>query len=135
VVRHADQVGVMGRGGGRPGWTVVIGSPEAAERLDPGGRPIAVITQTTLSLDDVASTVEALAGRFGNLKRPAADDICYATQNRQDAVKKMVAQGATLILVIGSETSSNAQRLVEGAHPHGAPATPIRRERDTAPDL
>src|SRR5439155_23897740 len=68
-------------------------------------------------------------------KRPAADDICYATQNRQDAVKEMVAQGATLILVIGSETSSNAQRLVEVARLHGAPATLIDGERDLDRDL
>jgi 4-hydroxy-3-methylbut-2-enyl diphosphate reductase len=89
-----------------------------------------VITQTTLSLDDVASTVDALADRFGDLKRPAADDICYATQNRQDAVKEMVGQGASLILVIGSETSSNAQRLVEVARLHGAEGELIDGEGD-----
>ena len=106
LVGHADHVEVIGTRGERPEATVVIESAEDARRLDPGGKPIAVITQTTLSLDDVASTVDALGDRFGDLKRPAADDICYATQNRQDAVKEMVAQGATLILVIGSETSS-----------------------------
>jgi len=130
LVGHADHVEVIGTRGERPDSTVVIESAEDAERLDPGGKPIAVITQTTLSLDDVASTVDALADRFGDLKRPAADDICYATQNRQDAVKEMVAQGATLILVIGSETSSNAQRLVEVARLQGAAATLIDGERD-----
>ena len=54
-----------------------------------------MISQTTLSLDDVASTVDVLADRFGDLRRPGADDICYATQNRQDAVKEIVSQGAT----------------------------------------
>ena len=130
LVGHADHVEVIGTRGERPDSTVVIESAEDAERLDPGGRPIAVITQTTLSLDDVASTVDALGDRFGDLKRPAADDICYATQNRQDAVKEMVAEGATLILVIGSETSSNAQRLVEVARLRGASATLVDGERD-----
>ncbi len=135
LVGHADHVEVIGTRGERPEATVVIESAEDARRLDPGGKPIAVITQTTLSLDDVASTVDALGDRFGDLKRPAADDICYATQNRQDAVKEMVAQGATLILVIGSETSSNAQRLVEVARLHGAPATLIDGERDLVSGL
>jgi 4-hydroxy-3-methylbut-2-en-1-yl diphosphate reductase len=130
LVGHASHVEVIGTRGERPGSTVVIESPADAERLDPGGKPIAVITQTTLSLDDVASTVDALADRFGDLKRPAADDICYATQNRQDAVKEMVGQGASLILVIGSETSSNAQRLVEVARLHGAEGKLIDGERD-----
>jgi 4-hydroxy-3-methylbut-2-enyl diphosphate reductase len=135
LVGHADHVEVIGTRGERPDSTVVIESAEDAERLDPGGRPIAVITQTTLSLDDVASTVDALADRFGDLKRPAADDICYATQNRQDAVKEMVVQGATLILVIGSDTSSNAQRLVEVARLHGAAARLIDGERDLDRDV
>src|SRR3954453_20750196 len=123
LVGHADHVEVIGTRGERPDHTVVIESPEDAERLDPGGKPIAVITQTTLSLDDVASTVDALSARFGDLKRPDADDICYATQNRQDAVKEMGVAGATLILVIGSETSSNAQRLLEVSRLPGAAPT------------
>ena len=135
LVGHADHVEVIGTRGERPDSTVVVESAEDAERLDPGGRPIAVITQTTLSLDDVAGTVDALGARFGDLKRPAANDICYATQNRQDAVKEMVAEGATLILVIGSETSSNAQRLVEVARLRGAAATLIDGERDLDRDL
>jgi 4-hydroxy-3-methylbut-2-enyl diphosphate reductase len=87
-----------------------------------------VITQTTLSLDDVAPIVDALAESQGNLRRPHADDICYATQNRQDAVKAMVAEGATLVLVIGSPSSSNAVRLVEVAQAAGATATLIDGE-------
>jgi 4-hydroxy-3-methylbut-2-en-1-yl diphosphate reductase len=130
LVGHADHVEVIGTRGERPQATVVIESAEDARKLDPGGKPIAVITQTTLSLDDVADTVDALAERFGDLRRPAADDICYATQNRQDAVKEMVAQGASLILVIGSETSSNAQRLVEVARLHGASAALVDGESE-----
>jgi 4-hydroxy-3-methylbut-2-en-1-yl diphosphate reductase len=135
LVGHADHVEVIGTRGERPDATVVIESAEDAAALDPGGKPIAVVTQTTLSLDDVASTVDALADRFGDLKRPAADDICYATQNRQDAVKEMVAQGATLIFVIGSETSSNAQRLVEVARLQGADATLIDGDTPLDPAL
>src|SRR5881394_3389584 len=105
LVGHADHVEVIGTRGERPEATIVIESPEDAERLDAGDRPVAVISQTTLSLDDVRATVDALGSRFGGLKRPAADDTCYATQNRQDAVKAMAGRGATLILVIGSETS------------------------------
>jgi 4-hydroxy-3-methylbut-2-en-1-yl diphosphate reductase len=130
LVGHADHVEVIGTRGERPRSTVVIESAEDARKLDPGGKPIAVITQTTLSLDDVAETVDALGERFGGLRRPAADDICYATQNRQDAVKEMVRRGASLILVIGSETSSNAQRLVEVARLHGATATLIDGEAE-----
>jgi 4-hydroxy-3-methylbut-2-en-1-yl diphosphate reductase len=129
LVGHADHVEVIGTRGERPESTVVIESADDAEQLDPEGKPVAVITQTTLSLDDVASTVDALSSRFGDLKRPDANDICYATQNRQDAVKEMVAQGASLILVIGSDTSSNAQRLVEVARLQGAAATLIDGER------
>jgi 4-hydroxy-3-methylbut-2-enyl diphosphate reductase len=113
----------------------VIESPEDAARLDTQGKPVAVITQTTLSLDDVAETVDALGSRFGDLRRPAADDICYATQNRQDAVKAMSRGGASLILVIGSDTSSNARRLVEVAQREGSEALLIDGESGLDPDL
>jgi 4-hydroxy-3-methylbut-2-enyl diphosphate reductase len=135
LVGHADHVEVIGTRGERPEETVVIESPDDARKLETEGKPVAVITQTTLSLDDVAETVDALAERFGDLRRPAADDICYATQNRQDAVKAMAAEGATLILVIGSETSSNARRLVEVAQRSGAEAQLIDGESGLDPDL
>src|SRR5438128_3803256 len=80
LVGHADHVEVIGTRGERPDSTVVIESPEEAAALDTGGKPVAVITQTTLSLDDVAPIVDALDQAVGGLKRPAADDICYATQ-------------------------------------------------------
>jgi 4-hydroxy-3-methylbut-2-enyl diphosphate reductase len=128
LVGHANHVEVIGTLGERPESTVVIESPEQAREL-PTDRPVAVITQTTLSLDDVAPIVDALSDHIGGaLKRPHADDICYATQNRQDAVKAMVAQGATLVLVIGSPASSNAQRLVEVAEAAGAKAALIDGE-------
>jgi 4-hydroxy-3-methylbut-2-enyl diphosphate reductase len=134
LVGHADHVEVIGTRGERPDATVVVESPEEAAQLDTGGKPLAVISQTTLSLDDVRATVDSLESRFGTLKRPAADDICYATQNRQDAVKRL-AQEATLILVIGSQTSSNAQRLVEVARNAGAQAQLIDGESELAAGL
>ncbi len=128
LVGHRNHVEVIGTKGERPEEIVVVESPEEAAALDTNGKPLAVISQTTLSLDDVASTVEVLQSRFGDLRRPGADDICYATQNRQDAVKEIASMGATLILVIGSPTSSNAQRLVEVAQASGARATLIDDE-------
>jgi 4-hydroxy-3-methylbut-2-en-1-yl diphosphate reductase len=127
LVGHKNHVEVIGTLGERPESTVVIESPEQALELETD-KPVAVITQTTLSLDDVAPIVDALEDHLGSLRRPHADDICYATQNRQDAVKEMATQGATLILVIGSETSSNAQRLVEVAQSAGAQATLVDGE-------
>jgi 4-hydroxy-3-methylbut-2-en-1-yl diphosphate reductase len=134
LVGHADHVEVIGTRGERPDSTIVVESPEEAARLDSGGKPVAVISQTTLSLDDVRTTVDALEQRFGTLTRPGADDICYATQNRQDAVKRL-AEEATLILVIGSETSSNAQRLVEVARLGGAGAELIDGESELSSEL
>ena len=127
LVGHADHVEVIGTLGERPENTVVIESPEQARALQTD-KPVAVVTQTTLSLDDVAPIVDALEQSLGTLRRPHADDICYATQNRQDAVKAMVVQGATLVLVIGSQTSSNAVRLVEVAQAAGATATLVDGE-------
>ena len=134
LVGHADHVEVIGTRGERPEATVVIESPEQARDLATD-KPVAVVTQTTLSLDDVAPIVDALEDHLGTLRRPHADDICYATQNRQDAVKAMVAQGASLVLVIGSETSSNAQRLVEVAQAAGAQATLVDGESELDPAL
>ena len=128
LIGHANHVEVIGTKGERPDQIVVVESPEDAEKLDTDGKPLAVITQTTLSLDDVAATVDVLGKRFGDLRRPGAEDICYATQNRQDAVKEIVQRGATLLLVIGSPTSSNANRLVEVAQARGAEATLIDGE-------
>src|ERR671936_138463 len=135
LVGHRHHVEVIGTKGERPDQIVVVESPEEAQVLETNGKPLAVISQTTLSIDDVASTVAVLEQRFGDLRRPGADDICYATQNRQDAVKEIARRGATLILVIGSPTSSNAQRLVEVAPGRGAEATLIDGESDLPTEL
>lgn len=134
LVGHADHVEVIGTRGERPDSTVVIESPEQARALQTGGKPVAVVTQTTLSLDDVAPIVDALQDAVGGLTRPAADDICYATQNRQDAVKR-IAEEATLIFVIGSPSSSNATRLVEVARNAGAETIMIDGESPLDEDL
>src|SRR4029079_19460949 len=128
---HVEVIGTLGE---RPDSTIVIESPEQARDLATD-KPVAVITQTTLSLDDVAPIVDALEDSLGTLRRPHADDICYATQNRQDAVKAMVAEGATLVLVIGSPTSSNAVRLVEVAQAAGAESTLVDGESLIPGDL
>ncbi len=82
---------------------------------------LAFVTQTTLSMDDTAEVIDALRKRFPNIAGPKKEDICYATQNRQDAVKKLV-QACDLILVVGSQTSSNSTRLKEIAEKQGIPA-------------
>jgi 4-hydroxy-3-methylbut-2-enyl diphosphate reductase len=134
LVGHKNHVEVIGTLGERPDSTIVIESPEQARELVTD-KPVAVVTQTTLSLDDVAPIVDALGDHLGTLRRPDSDDICYATQNRQDAVKAMVEQGATLVLVIGSETSSNAQRLVEVAQAAGSEATLVDGESSLDEEL
>jgi 4-hydroxy-3-methylbut-2-enyl diphosphate reductase len=98
--------------------------------VDPGDR-LSYITQTTLSPDDVAPIVAALAARFPDITGPHAADICYATQNRQDAVRA-IAGDCDLVLVVGSANSSNAARLVEVSERAGTPARLI--EDDTALD-
>jgi 4-hydroxy-3-methylbut-2-enyl diphosphate reductase len=82
---------------------------------------LAFVTQTTLSMDDTAEVIDALRDRFPNIAGPKKEDICYATQNRQDAVKKLVKQ-CDLVLVVGSRTSSNSTRLKEIAEKQGLPA-------------
>ena len=133
LVGHADHVEVIGTQRRAPGLDRGRRVAGGSARLESDGRPVAVISQTTLSLDDVRATVDALEQRFGTLTRPGADDICYATQNRQDAVKRL-AEEATLILVIGSQTSSNAQRLVEVARIAGAEAELIDGESELGDD-
>ena len=90
---------------------------------------VAVVTQTTLSVDDTRDIVEAIRERFPAVRAPSKDDICYATQNRQTAVKAL-AEASDVVFVIGSPTSSNANRLVEVAKKQGTPAHLIESARD-----
>jgi 4-hydroxy-3-methylbut-2-enyl diphosphate reductase len=82
---------------------------------------LAFVTQTTLSMDDTARVIDALRARFPKIKGPRKDDICYATQNRQDAIKDL-ARHCDVVLVVGSLNSSNSNRLREGAQAQGARA-------------
>src|SRR4029453_9619021 len=93
---------------------------------------LAVVTQTTLSVDDTRDIVEAIRRRFPSVRLPAKDDICYATQNRQMAVKE-VARQSDLVLVIGSPTSSNANRLVEVVRDAGGQARLIEHGHEVDP--
>jgi 4-hydroxy-3-methylbut-2-en-1-yl diphosphate reductase len=133
LVGHAGHVEVEGTMGEAPDSIVLVETPEDARELEVvDGEQVAYITQTTLSLDDTADVVDTLRERFPDLVGPPSADICYATQNRQDAVKR-ICEEATLVLVVGSRTSSNANRLVEVAHDRGADAYLIDDEADLDP--
>src|SRR3954468_14456817 len=115
LIGHRDHDEVIGTLGEAPSVTQGVGSPEEVASLtvaDPNR--VAYLTQTTLSLDETRDIIAALRRRFPNIKGPAAQDICYATENRQVAVKH-VASDADLVLVVGSDNSSNSNRLVEVA--------------------
>jgi len=116
---HDEVIGTMGE---LPGQIQLVSSVEQAEHLQvPDGERVAVSTQTTLSVDDARAILDVLRRRFPKLVTPSSDDICYATQNRQAAVK-LIAQEADLILVLGSDNSSNSERLREVAESAGARA-------------
>jgi 4-hydroxy-3-methylbut-2-enyl diphosphate reductase len=113
LVGHRDHEEVQGTQGEAPDVTQVVSTVEQVEALVvPDPNKVAYLTQTTLSLDEARYMIEALKKKFPNIAGPHAQDICYATENRQTAVKN-VAHGADLVLVVGSRNSSNSNRLVE----------------------
>ncbi len=115
---HPEVVGTMGQL--PPGAISLVETVEDAEAFQrPGDQPLAYATQTTLSVDDTAGILSALKRRFPELPDPHKEDICYATTNRQEAVKRM-GEGCDLVLVVGSQNSSNSARLVEVALKAGA---------------
>jgi 4-hydroxy-3-methylbut-2-en-1-yl diphosphate reductase len=132
LVGHPEHDEVIGTRGEAPERVIVVEDVAAAERVeveDPDN--VALTTQTTLSLDDTAAIVAVLRRRFPALQAPASSDICYATQNRQDAVKAAVVDDrAELVLVVGSQNSSNSQRLVDVARAGGADAYLIDSQTD-----
>lgn len=116
---HEEVIGTMGE---VPGHIELISSREDIKNLEVGNPlNVAYLTQTTLSVSDTREMIEALKERFPALEGPSAEDICYATQNRQEAVRSL-AEKVDLILVVGAENSSNSQRLVEEARRHGVPS-------------
>jgi 4-hydroxy-3-methylbut-2-enyl diphosphate reductase len=119
LIGHAGHDEVVGTMGQAPQNTTLIEDLEDAARVElaPHERGV-VLTQTTLSQDDTQEIVDALLERFPQLELPSSDDICYATQNRQNAVKDMIP-GIDLLLVVGSQNSSNSQRLTEVARSRG----------------
>jgi len=115
LIGHRDHDEVIGTLGEAPMVTQVVGSPEEVKNLKvPDPERVAYLTQTTLSLDETKDIIAALRAKFPKIEGPHAQDICYATENRQVAVKH-VASDADLLLVVGSDNSSNSNRLVEVA--------------------
>ncbi len=130
LIGHAGHEEVVGTMGEAPDATVLVQSVDDAEALElPSGAPVAYITQTTLSVDETAEIVEVLKGRFPHIRGPQREDICYATSNRQWAVKELLAE-VELLLVIGSRNSSNSNRLVEVARGAGVPSYLIDDETE-----
>ena len=119
LIGHEGHEEVEGTTGEAPEAIVVVGSVEEAEALEvPDPRRVAYVTQTTLSVDETAEIVRVLKRRFPELRGPQKEDICYATTNRQHAVKELVGE-IDLLLVVGSDNSSNSNRLVEVARAAG----------------
>ena len=123
MIGHAGHPEVEGTMGQVEDGMLLVESPEAAAALpaDLNSTPLAYVSQTTLSVDDARSVIDVLKRRFPSIVEPKKSDVCYATQNRQDAVKKL-AREVDLILVIGSVSSSNSNRLREVGEREGAKA-------------
>ena len=133
LIGHRDHQEIVGTSGEAPDRTIVVDSVAAVDALqvdDPG--KLSFLTQTTLSLYDTQEIVARLRQKFPAIKGPASDDICYATQNRQEAVEQ-VAKDVDLILVVGSPNSSNSNRLVEVAQRSGVKAQLIDSAKDIDP--
>lgn len=119
LIGHRNHVEVVGTSGHAPEKVIIVESVEEAERLTvPDPNKLAYVTQTTLSVDDTRDILSTLKKRFPNIISPSKLDICYATQNRQDAVKAL-SKEADLIFIMGSPESSNSNRLVEVAKASG----------------
>ena len=124
---HPEVEGTMGQGS--EGMYLVETEDDVANLQVTNPETLAFVTQTTLSVDDASRVVEALRARFPSITGPRTDDICYATQNRQDAVKKL-ANRSDVVIVVGSQTSSNSNRLREVAEQNGARAYMLDRANE-----
>jgi 4-hydroxy-3-methylbut-2-enyl diphosphate reductase len=128
---HVEVEGTIGQAPDRMHLVETVADVEALELRDP--TRVGCVTQTTLSVDDTRDVTRALAKRFPEIVLPRRDDICYATQNRQDAVKKLAAS-AQLVLVVGAPESSNSNRLAEVAAKQGVGSHLIQSAEDINPD-
>jgi len=127
---HDEVIGTMGEA---PEAIVLVDSPEEVDRLEvPAGSKLAYLTQTTLSVDDANRIINRLKQRFPHIVGPPKEDICYATQNRQEAVR-ILSAGANVVLVLGSQNSSNSQRLKELATEQGIAGYLIDGQQDIDP--
>jgi len=135
LIGHAGHDEVLGTMGEAPASISLVSSTADIDALEiPAGAEVAYVAQTTLSVDETRSIVAALKERFSDLIEPARSDICYATQNRQDAVKDLVAQGISHLVVVGSPNSSNSQRLCEVARRAGVSARLVDGPQDLQVD-
>ncbi len=133
LIGHAGHEEVVGTTGQAPGRTILVQTPEEARAVEvPDPDHVSYLTQTTLSVDETNAIIEILRERFPAIQGPPRDDICYATQNRQDAVK-VIARRADVVLVIGSDNSSNSNRLAEVSRELGTPAYLVDDETEVDP--
>jgi 4-hydroxy-3-methylbut-2-enyl diphosphate reductase len=133
LIGHKDHQEIIGTSGEAPDRTIVVDSVDAVDKLEVSNpEKLAFLTQTTLSLYDTQEIVARLRLKFPKIVGPKSDDICYATQNRQEAVEQ-VTQDVDLILVVGSQNSSNSNRLVEVAQRRGVKAELIDSASDINP--
>jgi 4-hydroxy-3-methylbut-2-enyl diphosphate reductase len=128
---HPEVQGTMGQS--HNGMYLVEGPADVAKLNVKDGNNLAFVTQTTLSVDDAQQTIDALRARFPSIVGPKKDDICYATQNRQDAVKALARQ-CDVVIVVGSPNSSNSNRLREVAQLQGIPAYMVDNAGELNPD-
>jgi 4-hydroxy-3-methylbut-2-en-1-yl diphosphate reductase len=132
LIGHAGHEEVEGTSGQAPDRTVLVQDVEEARTVELPAGELAYLTQTTLSVDETGEIVRVLQQRFPRLEGPPREDICYATQNRQDAVKAIVPR-ADVLFVIGSRNSSNSNRLAEVAQERGIPAYLVDDETEVDP--
>ena len=133
LIGHEGHEEVVGTSGQAPERVILVGSPAEARTVEvPDPSNVAYLTQTTLSVDETNEIIGVLRERFPAIQAPPKDDICYATQNRQDAVK-VLARESDVVLVIGSVNSSNSNRLAEVAKEAGTPAYLVDDETEVKP--
>jgi 4-hydroxy-3-methylbut-2-enyl diphosphate reductase len=134
LIGHEGHDEVLGTMGEAPGHIRLVQDEAEVEALDlPPDARVAYLTQTTLSVDDAETIIAALKRRFPHIAGPSRDDICYATQNRQEAVKELVPE-SDAVIVLGSQNSSNSMRLAELARAHGKPAYLVDSIREVPRD-